>query len=617
FRTAQPKDEFSGQISAEAGNAERYVLRGHVNLPVNENIAVRVAGMGSWFNGYWHNNLDGKTYGGSDDYAGRVSLKAKFGDLTWLLRADYAKSNGDGFVPSEFKTNSVSATQMTNFLALQKTLSGATIDTNLYDRNVSQLVTANYKDKNWGISSDATLNVGSFALRLINSYRHWDSSQLDGDVIFTTVPLASRVGGYLSKSHNHELQLISPKDELLGGKMDFVAGVYYFKEDFNITEQLQMGSQFCNALVPAASRPACNGLLASGGGVNATDQQFAQSVKSFAVYGQANFKLADPLTLTLGGRWTKEDKNGTYVQLRANPFAAGLRAPENVALALKDDRFTWRAALNYKPTDDIMLFSSFSTGYKSGGFNSGAGAVALNQLRLFGRETVKNYELGVKSTWLDRALQANLTFYRMDIAGFQDRSFDGVSFVVRNAGNLRHQGFEFDTRIAPVRDFVVNASLSYLDSKFTSYPGGAGLPGIGGVQNLAGTRSNFAPAFTGSFGATWSGDIGNSGMRWSLNGNLALVSDVNNGGVTDNNPQTVQDGYTLLGARFQITGPDDRWNLAVFGNNLTNHGYCNSQFYQVLDAAFGLRNGVFPGSTGVRCNVAQPRTYGVSGTFNF
>lgn len=617
FRTAQPANEFSGQISAEAGTGERYKLNGHVNFPISENVAVRVAGLGSWFDGYWHNKLDGKTYGGADEYAGRISLKAELGNLTWLLRGDYAKSNGDGFTPQEFKTDSVSATQLTGFLGLQNTLAGSAVDLVLFDRNVNQYVTADYEDRNWGVSSDATLEIGSYSLRLINSFRRWDNDQLDGDVVFTPMQLLSRVGGYISKSQNHELQLISPQNELMGGALDFVAGLYYFKEDFQIDERLQLNSQFCNALVPAASRPTCNSLLASGGGTDAADQDFSQTVKSFAVYGQANIKLAEPLTLTLGGRWTKEDKKGSYVQLRANPFAAALRAPENTALALKDDRFTWRAALNYKPTDDVMLFASYSTGYKSGGFNSGGGAVALNAARLFGRETVQNYEIGAKTSWLDNALQVNLTLYRMDIAGFQDRSFDGVSFLVRNAGNLRHQGFEFDTRIAPSRNFVINASLAYLDSNFTNYPGGAGLPGIGGVQNLAGTRNTYSPKFSGNLGATWKGDIGNSGLRWSLNGNMSFVSEQNNGGVTDNNPQTIQKGYALLNARLQIDGVDDRWNVAVFGSNLTNKGYCTGQFYQVLDAAFGLRNGVFPGSTGVRCYVGTPRTYGVSATVNF
>ena len=63
FRTAQPRDEFSGQIGAEIGNGDRYKLSGHVNVPLSENVAVRFAGQGSWLGGYWHNRLDGKTYG--------------------------------------------------------------------------------------------------------------------------------------------------------------------------------------------------------------------------------------------------------------------------------------------------------------------------------------------------------------------------------------------------------------------------------------------------------------------------------------------------------------------------------------------------------------------------
>jgi len=620
FRTAQPKNEFSGMVNAEIGNGDRYLLRGHVNVPLSDNVAVRVAGLASTFGGFWFNRLDGQNYGSVDDYAGRAAIKAELGNLTWVVRGDYARSEGDGFAPTDFRAESVSGAQLTNFLNLQRSISGSVMDTVLFDDEVNTFVTANFEDINWGFSSDATLEVGSFSLRFINSYRRWENEQLDGDTIFTPIPLSSRRAGYFSESQNHELQLISPKDELLGGRLDFVAGLYYFAEDFEIDERLQLNSQYCNVLVPnqpPGTRQACNTLLAAGGGVDATNQDFEQTLHSFAVYGQANFKIAQSLIFTLGGRWTKEEKDGIYIQLRANPFAAALRAPENVDLALDDDRFTWRAALSYQPTDDVLLFASYSTGFKSGGFNSGAGSVALNERRLFDRETVESYEVGAKTSWLDNTLQANLTFYRMDIAGFQDRSFDGVSFIVRNAGNLRHQGFEFDLRMAPTRNFVVNAALAYLDSEFTSYPGGAGLPGIGGVQDLQGTRNNYAPEFSGNVGATWSGDIGNSSMRWLLNGNVSFVSDINVGQVTDNNRQTIQNGYALVNARLQFSGADDRWSLAVFGNNLTDEGYCNVQFYQVLDSSFGLRNGVFPGSTGVRCNRAQPRTYGVSGTFHF
>jgi iron complex outermembrane receptor protein len=620
LRTAQPRDELSGEVNAEIGNGGRYLARGHVNVPVADNVSLRVAGLGSTFGGFWYNRLDGEDYGKVDDFAGRATLKAEFGNLTWLVRGDYAKSKGDGFQPTDFREDSVSPAQLTNFLNLQQSIAGSVMDTVLFDKEVNNVVTADFTDENWGFSSDSTLDIGSFSLRLINSYRRWENSQLDGDTIFTPIPLSSRRGGYSSKSHNHELQLISPKDELLGGRLNFVAGLYYFKEDFEIDERLQLGGQYCNVLVPdrpPGTRAACNNSLAAGGGVDATDQNFEQTVKSFAVYSQADFKIIDSVVLTFGGRWTTEEKDGSYVQLVPNPFARALRAPENVDLALDDDRFTWRVVLNYRPNDDVLLFASYSTGFKSGGFNSGAGAVALNDRRIFDRETVGSYEIGAKTSWFDNVLQANLTLYRMNIDGFQDRSFDGLSFVVRNAGSLRHQGFEFDTRVAATRNFVVNASLAYLDSEFTSYPGGAGLPGIGGVQDLEGTRNNYSPKFTGNVGATWTGDLGSSGKRWLLNGNVAFITDSNVGQVTDNNPQTIQDGYALLNARAELFGVDDRWSFALFGNNLTDQGYCNTQIYQVLDSSFGLRNGVFPGSTAVRCSRAQPRTYGVSGTFRF
>jgi iron complex outermembrane recepter protein len=618
FRSAQPKDEFSGEVKAEVGNADRYELRANLNVPLADGISLRAAGLGSWFGGFWNNALDGETYGETDSAAGRMTLKVDRGAVTWLVRGDYARSTGDGYQPQIFDESSVSPAQLTAFRNLQIALSGSANDPVLFDRTVNQSIVSDYEDINWGLSSDLSYDLGGYTLRLVNSYRKWDSTQLDGDLIFTPIPVLNRNGSYLSDSHNHELQIISPQGELLGGRLDFVAGLYYFAEDFAIGESLDLRSQFCNALVPAGPRPTCQSLLNSGQGQNATVLDFFQSLESFAAYGQANIKLADPLTLVLGGRWTSEKKDGRFVQLQANPFAAGLRAPEDTPLVLKDDRFTYRVGLNFEPSDDVLIFANHSTGYKSGGFNSGGGAVAVGAARIFARETVKNYELGAKTSWFDNRLRANLTLYRMDIGGFQDRSFDGVTFLVRNAGNLRHQGFEFDTVIAPSRRFEVTAALAYLDSKFTSYPGGAALPGTPGVRDLTGERANYTPEWQGNLGATWRGEIGQSGIGWSLNGNVAFVSDQNVGQVIDANPQTEQDGYALLGARFALLDDrDDRWEVALFGNNLANKGYCINTFYQVLDGAFGLRNGVFPGSTGVRCSLAPPRTYGVAATLRF
>lgn len=612
LRTAEPEQNFSGRLTGEIGNADRYKIDGYINVPLSDNVAVRVAALRQWFGGYWHNRLDGKQFGGADDFVTRGSIKAEFGNITWLVRGDYAETRGDGGYNADFIASSISPAQLD---ALQARLGGLLPDTEIGDRNANFVRVGDLRDRQWGVSSDLSLDAGGFTFRLINSYRDWTSSQLDGDLGYLPVPLVTRTGDYDSESQSHELQIISPSDELLGGKLDFVAGLYYFEEDYRIGEGFNLQSGFCGLAASAAQRPACNASLVSPGGDGATDLQFSQNVKSYAVYGQSTVHLTDRLDATLGVRWTRDEKRGLFDQKVNNPFGAALRAAELTPLSLNDSKVTWRANLSYKPTDDLMLFATYSTGYKSGGFNSGGGTPALGQRRLFAREEVDNYELGVKSSWLDDSLQANLTLYRMDIGGYQDRGFDGTSFVVRNAGSLRQQGMEFDVVMRPVRDFSVTASLAYLDSKFTSYEFGPNLPGLSGTQDLKGKRVAFAPEFTGNVAAEWRGDIG-SNLEWRMNGNISFLSDYFSS-VNDGNPQTIMDGFAQIGARFSIGSMDERWTLALFGNNLTNQSFCSSTAYQLLDGPLGLRNGVFPGSTAIRCIHGEPRTYGASATVRF
>jgi iron complex outermembrane recepter protein len=624
LRSALPRNEFSGEVAAEYGSFNRYKLSGHVNVPLSENIAVRLAGMGQWYDGPWENRLDSRTYGGSDDYAFRGTIKADLGDIEWIVRGDYTKMKGDGVANFDFDANSVSPAR----LAFLQTAFAGGPDTNLNDRQMNQFMATGLVDTNWGVSSTASLDIGGSTLKLVNSYRVWENDQLDGDIIYFPVSLASRRSLFESKSHNHELQFISPEGEWMGGMFDMVAGVYYFEEDFGLSEVLNLGTSFCNVLVPAGpGRTACNTYRASTGGIGATDQDVFQNVRSVAAYGQGNIHFSDQLTLTLGGRYTSDKKNGTYAQT-SSPFTQTLRAPEALTYpAISESRFTYRVSLNYKPSEDVLVFANHSTGYKSSGYNSGGGVPSLSTFgpgnvlistkRLFDRETVKNYELGIKSSWLDRALRANLTFYRMDIAGFQDRAFDGVSFVVRNAGSLRQQGFEFDTTIAPSRNFSVTGSMAYLDSKFTSFTTASNLPGLTGTQDLTGKPNSFSPKWVGNVAVNWSGDIGSSGLNWAATGNVSFVSDQFVGTVNDANPQSLADGYALLGARLSLNGPDDRWSVSVFGRNLGNTHYRPLSVYQPLGAALGLNNTVFPGSTANRVQASEPRTYGVAASFKF
>jgi iron complex outermembrane receptor protein len=640
FHTATPKfGDVSGEVTGEYGNGDRWKASGYVNVPVGDNAAFRFAGSQQWFKGYWENKLDGEHYGGTDDTILRGSFRAETGPIEWIFRADYAKIQGDGGTNIDFDRSSVSDAQF-NFLSA---FLGAP-DTNLNDDKINQFMTANVDDEQWGLNSTLSWDVGGGStVRLINNYRKWDNEQLDGDVIFTPSRILSRTGLFDSKSQNHELQFISPTRQWLDGRLDLVAGLYYFHEKYQQGERLHLNDQFCK-IAPAPAKPLCNAFLAANHGhvENATVQDVHQTTDSYAAYAQANFHITDQIFATAGGRYSKDSKEGTYEQL-TNPLLANVRAAEALTFPdVDDNRFTYRLGLNYEPTEDMLFFATYSTGYKSAGYNSGAGAPSLTTVggvfrperRVFDRETTENFELGAKTSWLDRKLTLNLTFYRMDITGFQDRAFDGTSFTVRNAGNLRHQGFEFDGVAKPLRNLSLFASVAYLDSEFTDYPNAAGLPGCaptalgiplacqslpfqGQRQDLEGVAATFAPKWSGRVGFDWTGDVGSSGMTYDLNSNLSFVSKQFGGLVNDGNPQTIIDGYALLGARATLNGQGDRWSVSLFANNLLDKQYEAGNLYQFLGTNLGLNNGVFTGSTAVRRLHADPRTYGVAATFRF
>ena len=489
-------------------------------------------------------------------------------------------------------------------------------DTNFNDRNFNQFVTADLHDSQWGVNSTLSWDVGGGStVRLIDSYRDWKNTQLDGDVVFSPAPVISRHGNFASKSQNHELQFISPTKAWLNGHFDMVGGLYYFRREVQSRRKFrhELAILQCGVLPPVAPftalKPACNAFLAANGGHfdNATNQDVFQKVDSYAGYAQGNFYLNEKLFATLGGRYTKDKKEGTYAQT-ANAFIGKgiFRAPEALTFPdLDQSRFTYRLGLNYQATKDHLLYASYSTGYKSGGYNSGGSSQPLSTFdangnlvstkRIFDPETVKDWEAGAKTSWLDHKLTLNLNFYRMDISGYQDRAFDGVSFTVLNAGKLRQQGFEFDAVARPLHGLSLFSSIAYLDSNFLDYPNAPGLPGcatpsaactaagLGATQDLRGKPAPNSPKWSGRLGFDWAGGIGSTGWTWDATSNLSFFSKQYEGIITDANPQTIEPSYAVLGARLSISGPGERWTASLFGNNLLNKQYGLANLYQPLE----------------------------------
>jgi iron complex outermembrane receptor protein len=258
---------------------------------------------------------------------------------------------------------------------------------------------------------------------------------------------------------------------------------------------------------------------------------------------------------------------------------------------------------------------TYSTGYKSGGLNSAGGAAALGQKRIFNSETSKDWEAGVKSVLFDRRLLVNVTAYRTDLKDFQDRSFDGVSFIVRNAGDVRAQGFELEAQAKPTNHINIDLGLAYLDSTFTANHKAPGLPACTGaatscplIQDLTGRTPNFSPKWNNNVGVEYVTDPLLGGFTATLRADATYNSSYST--TNDLNPQGIVDSVTLYGGRITLTSADRSWNVALFGQNLTNEHVFTTKFPQVLDALFGVRVPA-TGATLLRGFMNQPRTYGV------
>jgi len=184
--------------------------------------------------------------------------------------------------------------------------------------------------------------------------------------------------------------------------------------------------------------------------------------KSYAGYAQVEFDVTDQLAIVLGGRYTRDEKVGTFNG--DGTFVGDRNAEGEIVYAsiisdrFNKNKFTYSVGLNFKPTDDILIYAKHSTGFLSGGIYADLA---------FAPEEATSYEIGVKSDWFDRRLQANITAWKSDYKNAQAAS-SGIAVgrpdlpiaIVTN-GKLKAEGIELDVNVAPVRGLTFGGNLGY------------------------------------------------------------------------------------------------------------------------------------------------------------
>jgi iron complex outermembrane receptor protein len=723
IRTRKPTEEFEGMIRGSLENYDTFRVAGHVGGAMTDNLAGRLSFQHSNRGGFGDNTFNGA---GNDSEFGDwkdVTVRGKLyftptEDLEITLTTDYSHLKNES-AAIEVKDDTVLLPQYAGIISAVLSPTGPFAPTGPvpemldgYDFKVNQDHRDTGDDEQWGIAADISWNVAGHTIRSITAYRDWRNDTFES-ALRLPADLFNRVSTFEAETISQEFQIISPS----GGRFEYVAGLYYYDEDYSIDQNFDLGAQFCqpavnnlvqanyaqaaipqfaaviapllgplaglapniaggiltgaitspaqlealgvpapvaagifaNAPAPAAAVGGMAGAMcAAGPQVSAIDGEFRQDLSSIALFGQLTFHVTDDLRLTGGLRWTRDDKTGSFMQIinnpivappsPTNPFGLALRAQETAPdLEFEDEEVTWLVNVAYDLTDDIMAFGSYSTGFKSGGFNSeGANRPFTLDERVFDSETVDNWEIGLKSSWFDNRVVANVTYFHTEIDNFQDRQFDGVNFFVQNVGELTQQGVELDVQMQPIEQLFAVIGVSYLDSEFDSFPNATAMPAVVAQvqainrqrtaqgmpplpvpgQDLTGKRAHFSPKWQLSLAAEWSDIIPNTRLSWFTRGEYQYISDQNIGAETNANPQSIQDGYDIVNARLGVRGQNDGWELSAFVRNAFDQEYCQTIFNQPIGTTLGLVDPVTLGGM-QRCVLGTPRTYGIEAMFRF
>ena len=326
-----------------------------------------------------------------------------------------------------------------------------------------------------------------------------------------------------------------------------------------------------------------------------------------------------------------------------------------------ESEWTGTGVLSYQPTSDWLFYASYSRGYKAGGFNldrsalkspilpfalTPGGAQALVGNLQFDPEINNAYELGAK--YSRGPITLNAVLFRQEFRNFQLNTFNGTVFIVQTINGcendlggadrdlslatgacdpdavgwgVRSEGVELEAAFRVERDINLTAGLTLADTEYRENLVGNrfGAPLDPALRQLPGDNLSNAPklVFTGSF--AWTPPIGNSGLSGLFYVDTRVTDDYNTG--SDLFPQKEQDSYAIVNARIGIRGPEERWSLEAWAQNLFDVDYTQVAFnspFQAGASAAPFVDPAFPGGRQIfSAFLAEPRTYGITGRFRF
>lgn len=509
-------------------------------------------------------------------------------DFKLRLVADYNKQAAVGgiYVAKEvLPTTLANGATTRGFYTRAEQLGYTPLPVDPFARNIDIDTSQHYALQIGGISAQADWTLPSgHSLTSITAFRRYKwSPSVDGD--FIGIPILT-LGNIPTnqRQFTQELRLSGPT----GGAIDYSLGLYYFWQKSASDYYLGYGSAASAwVIAPTAPSAILNNFVSYA--------NYAPVTNSYSGFGQATWHIASRLDLTGGLRYTYERKHGTFNGYAAGDFTPIAELPtawQATATTLRNaiaptlsytarangGNWSGTANLSYKATDDILAYASYSRGFKSKGINF---ASVLNAAqRVVDPEKVNSFELGLKSQWLDRRLTVNAALFWSEVSDYQGTNVDasrGLSYL-SNVGKVRSRGVELDVRANPVEGLTLNASGTYTDAKYVSFPSST-CPYLYSYQascDLSGQRLAGVSKWAGSAGFEYARDIGQAG-KLDLEGYAGADVSYRSSyfSALNDDPFSLVPGYALVGAHAGIRSADGRWDLSVWARNLLDKNYYN------------------------------------------
>ena len=640
FVPRKPTEAFEGYARAGYNfeGAEGTTIEGTVSGPLSDSVRGRVAVRYDDFDGWVKNNNTGKSEQRAEDLTARFILEW---DITDRLGAEFMYHYGD--FQHEGRNREWSACSPANatsipaadpmaecsFDAVRSTIfvfDGETIE-EPHDTEFDL----------YGLTLNWSLDA--FEVTSLTSYSEYNADDV-WDIDQSIVERTNAEWHETYEQFQQELRISSSG----GQTLDFLAGIFYQATDMDFS------SPFNFHRGP------------SSGQRNRTAQQESDT---FAVFGQVDWRLSDAWTLTVGGRYTDEEKDGyTSAWYSALYDASNVRLAPGVVVpgfngrssefggnsgagfatltqdptigdnVLRDTRsesnFSPNASLQWQFADEQMIYFNVAKGFKSGGFDLQSVAVAstAGSTWQFDEEESTHFELGGKHLLASGLWRVNWALFSTEFKDLQVSALDGLTLIqfTTNAATATTQGLEVELLWAPTEQLNLGLNFALLDASYDDFPNApcwAGQPqgsgqcnpvdldgdgsNDGNVQDLSGENLAFSAESQFTFDIEYLVPIGNLELLfgaqyyWVDDMFLAL----------DHDPNDTQKSYGKLNARVQLSGNDGQWSISLVGRNLTDEltaNFANDTAALVGGAA----------ANGTHFKFSEPtRTVGVQVRFNF